>query len=92
MTPFFIKNANLFRIYLFVGTIFLFAFIYYMVADKNDFHYLHKNSTRPTFVEALHYSAIVQSTVGLGQISPKSPKMMNLTTIQALTTPFIFLS
>ena len=92
MGLFIFKDENKFRVFLFLLTIFIFATIYYFVATEEDFEYSHKDNEQLTFMEALHYSTIIQSTIGLGQISPKSTKMMNITTIQALTTPLIVLT
>ena len=51
--------------------IFLFAFVYLILAKISDSHFtgLDKNAS---FIDAVYFSFTVQSTVGFGDISPKS--------------------
>ena len=89
---------------LFTSSIILFSFIYTIflkIEDFDDNHtYYFKNKKKKKnkelsiiniYFEMLYFSAITQSTVGFGDISPKSPKAKIFVVLQILTS-FILLS
>jgi hypothetical protein len=53
----------------YVSTGFIYACIYYSIKGDNNFKGLNKNST---FIDCLYFSFTTTSTVGYGDISPKS--------------------
>ena len=59
--------------------IFCFAFFYYILKGNDNFNGLDETST---FIDALYFSFTTQSTVGYGDISPKSKFAKILVMIQ----------
>lgn len=88
-------NATVFhKLTLFCISIFIYTLIYSFLFNKDDFNYntTSKNiSLNDTFLEMLYFSSITQSTVGFGDISPKTRKAKVIVVIQILTS-FILLS
>jgi len=69
----------------YIFTVLLYAFIYYNIKGNNNFKGLNKDST---FIDCLYFSFTTTSTVGYGDISPKS----QLARIVVMTHHLIILS
>lgn len=63
--------------------------IYYLIdlfSTENIFYIRDENETKITFWEAIYFTIITQSTIGYGDIVPKSVVTRILVTVQALST------
>ncbi len=63
--------------------------IYYLIdyySSENVFLIRDSNQSSITFWEAIYFTIITQSTIGYGDIVPKSPITRLLVTFQALST------
>ena len=63
--------------------------IYYLIdyySSENVFFIRDENEYKITFWEAIYFTIITQSTIGYGDIVPKSPITRLLVTFQALST------
>lgn len=84
------------KLLLFCLSIFIYSLIYCFLFNKGDFNYNtnYKKkyiSISDKFLEMLYFSSITQSTVGFGDISPKTRKAKIIVVVQILTS-FILLS
>jgi hypothetical protein len=62
-----------------IKMIFVFATLYYFVADEKSF-----NKNNMSLFDHIYYSTMVQTTVGLGDIHPTDVKIKFLTIVQSL--------
>ncbi len=86
---FLLKRVTIGKFFFTILFMFLFSFIY-MLLDEDEFLWRdikHKEFSEVTgYFERLYYSAIVQTTIGLGDIVPNSKRARVITMVQALTT------
>ena len=83
------------KLLLFCLSIIIYSFVYYKFFTKDDFiydtHLKKPQKAYNKYFEMLYFSVINQSTVGFGDISPKSQMAKVVVMIQILTS-FVLLS
>ena len=81
-------NKNKFSFYkLYILVLIFFALIYWLLGTSENFNFdkaSNNNSDSLTFIDALYFSFITQSTTGYGDISPKT-KLMRIIVMCQLT-------
>ena len=89
-------NKIRFRFIVFCTSILIYSFIYYFLCSSDDFYSKRNVDNKKTndynrLLEILYFSAITQSTVGFGDISPNSQLARFIVVLQILTS-FIIIS
>jgi hypothetical protein len=79
------------RLFLHIIFTVLFACIYYFFIGREQFHGEDGNGKNIpfTFMEALYFSLVTQTTVGYGFVSPKTPLAKAIVSLQLLILIFI---
>lgn len=87
-------NKNKFSFYkLYFLELIFFAIIYWLLGTSENINFdkaLNNNSDSLTFLNALYFSFITQSTIGYGDISPKT-KLMRIIVMCQLTCLVLYL-
>jgi hypothetical protein len=73
-------------LYFIISTLF-YPFIYYFFCNYDDFYFRHPPSNNQLpFLDLIYFSVITQSTIGFGDITPKSNKGKCIVILQVLTS------
>ena len=87
-------NKNKFIFYkLYLLVLICFTLIYWLLGTSKNFNFdkaSNNNSDSLTFINALYFSFITQSTIGYGDISPKT-KLMRIIVMCQLTCLVLYL-
>ena len=74
-----ISNKQSFIVITF-AIVFVFAIIYWLLGSNDNFSFT-KDQEKLTFIDALYFSMVTQTTLGYGDISPKSEIMRSISFI-----------
>ncbi len=83
------------RLILFIISIVIFSYLYSVMCDaEKDFYYgiypKPKDSVLDNYIDYLYFSAQIQSTLGFGDMAPKTNKTRILVILQLLFSFIIF--
>lgn len=80
------NNIKLIYLVILVVFIFLFTIIYWLLGTNNHFSFNNTNTTQTklSFLDALYFAMVTQTTIGYGDITPKSQIMRCITICQSI--------
>ena len=87
------RKRVLFKVTLFLCAVTIFGFLYYSVVGYSNFTSNLRRTSPPDEVtklfDLIYFSAITQSTVGLGDVAPRTRLGQLLVVVQVVTTLII---
>lgn len=66
------------KIYITIAIFVIYSVIYYLMGNKQHFHISDENKHQLTFLDTIYFNIITITSIGYGDISPKSQLMRGI--------------